>query len=42
MFNGSCKNGVIYQGKYKKWASKWKWTEYEYHVQEDDDVPKNM
>ena len=32
------KHGVIDQGKYKKWASKRKWTEREYHVQENDDI----
>ena len=28
----SCKNGVIYQGKYRKQSSKNKWTENDYHV----------
>ena len=26
----------MYQGKYRKQASQWKWTEQEYHVQEYD------
>ena len=33
------KHGVIYQVKYKRRASKSKWTEREYSVQYDADVP---
>ena len=32
------KNGVIDQGKYRKRASKRKWTDREYHVQDNADV----
>ena len=34
--NAARKHGVIDQEKYKKWASKRKWTEREYHVHNDD------
>ena len=34
--NASRKNVVIDQGKYIKLSIKWKWTEQEYHVQEDN------
>ena len=36
--NDDCKNGVIYQGKYGKRASKRKWTDIEYRVQDNADV----
>ena len=32
------KHGVIYQGKYIKRASKRKWKDREYHVQDNSDV----
>ena len=32
------KHGVIYQVKYRKRASKIKWTDREYHVQDNADV----
>ena len=32
------KHGVIYQGKYKKRASKIKWIDTEYHIQDNFDV----
>ena len=35
-----CKNGVTNQGRYRKRASKKKWTDREYHVQDNDDVEK--
>ena len=34
------KHGVIDQGKYRKWSSKRKWTDREYHVQDNADVAK--
>ena len=34
----SCRNGVIYQGKYIKWDSKCKWTNSEYNSQNKEDV----
>ena len=33
-----CKYGVIDQGKYRKISSKIKWTDIEYHVQDNADV----
>ena len=33
-----CKHGVIDQGKYRKTSSKRKWTDREYHVQDNYDV----
>ena len=33
-----CKHGVIDQGKYRKRASKIKWTDREYHVQDNAGV----
>ena len=33
-----CKHGIIDQEKYRKIASKRKWTDIEYHVQDNDDV----
>ena len=33
------KHGVINQGKYRKRCSKIKWTDIEYHVQDNADFP---
>ena len=33
-----CKHVIIDQEKYRKIASKRKWTDIEYHVQDNDDV----
>ena len=38
MSKEQCKHGVIDQRKYRKRCSKRKWTDREYHVQENDDV----
>ena len=36
------KHGIIYQGKYKKRASKQNWTEREYHVHNYADIAQKM
>ena len=36
------KIGEIDQGKYRKQASKWKWTEQEYNLQEEDYVAQKV
>ena len=41
MYKDDRKHGVVYQGKYRKGASKRKWTDREYHVQDNDDVAYN-
>ena len=38
LYDTPLKNGVIDNGKYRKWASKWKCTEYEYHVSNKEDA----
>ena len=38
MSKDDCKHGVIGQVKYRKRAIKIKWTDVEYHVQDDADV----
>ena len=38
MYKEHSKHGVIDQGKYRKKASKRKWTDREYHVQDNADV----
>ena len=38
MSKDNCTDGVIYWVKYRKRASKIKWTDIEYHVQDNADV----
>ena len=38
MSKDHCKHGFIDQGKYRKISSKRKWTDREYHVQDNADV----
>ena len=42
MYKEHLKHGVIDQGKYRKIASKRKWTDREYHVQDNTDVAQKM